>query len=359
MPASRFRFFFPSPISRYSSQSFSSWAAVIGLLVFSVLTAGQVVADTPPPSLSVKSPETAPRAFAKDGPESVADLIEMEKQFRKISKEVIPTTVNLQIGNAQGSGVIVSDKGEILTAAHVIGGTGREVRIILADGRRVKGETLGLNRDLDIGLVRITEKGKWPVAEMADMKKVETGDWCLATGHPGGYRKNRPPVVRVGRVILMRDDVIQTDCTLVGGDSGGPVFNMEGKVIGINSRIGASTAWNFHVPVSAYQDNWERLVKAETWTNRPGPMAGGPILGVSGNDHPKGCQLTAIGEELPADKAGLREGDIITALDGKPVTGFESLAALVRTHKPGDRVKVEFLRGDQTLTKDIELAERS
>lgn len=355
MPESRPLTTFPQFHQGYSPKGLPSWVALLGVLVFSTFAVVRAIADAPDQPLSGSSQV----AFAKDNPEGLADLIEMEKQFRKVSKEVVPTTVNLQIGNAQGSGVIVSKKGDILTAAHVIGRSGREVRIILADGRRVKGETLGLNRDLDIGLVRITDKGEWPAAEMADMKKVKTGDWCLATGHPGGFRKNRPPVVRVGRVIWIRDDIIQTDCTLVGGDSGGPVFNVEGKVIGINSRIGASTSWNFHVPVSAYQDNWERLVKAESWDNSSGPMVGGPILGVSGETDPKGCRLTAIGEDLPAAKAGLQVGDIITAFDGKPVKGFDSLAALVQTHKPGDRVKVEYVRGEESFSKEVVLAKRS
>ena len=263
-----------------------------------LFAAVQLKAETPQQPLPEK---TAPVAFEKDSPESVSDLIEMERQIRKISKQVIPTTVNIQVGNAQGSGVIVSKKGEILTAAHVIGGSGREVKIVLSDGRQLKGETLGLNRRLDVGLVKIVDKGEWPVAEMGDMKNVGVGSWCLATGHPGGYRKDRPPVVRLGRVILKKDDILQTDCTLVGGDSGGPVFDMEGKVIGINSRIGASTAWNFHVPVSAYQDNWDRLVKAETWGDSPPP--GGPILGVSGNDDPLGCKITAVGEEHARQKS--------------------------------------------------------
>ena len=326
---------------------------LLGMLLASLMVA-RVWADGPEDSL-----RSTPVAFDKESPENVADLLAMEQQIRKISKAVIPATVNLQVGNAQGSGVIVSKEGDILTAAHVIGRSGRSATIILSDGRRIIGETLGLNRDLDIGLVRITEKGDWPLAEMGDMKNVKVGDWCLATGHPGGYLKNRPPVVRLGRVILKRSSIVQTDCTLVGGDSGGPVFDMEGKVIGINSRIGASTAWNFHVPVSAYQDNWDKLVKAEAWSDSPGPMAGGPILGVSGEDDPKGCRLTQVGEELPAHEAGLEVGDIITSFDGKPVDGFSSLAALVREHKPGDRVRVEFLRGEEALSKMVELAERS
>lgn len=319
------------------------WA---GVLAFS----GLAFADNP----EVASPaQTALVAFDKDSPESLADLLAMEEQIRKISKAVIPATVNVQVGNAQGSGVIVSKKGEILTAAHVIGRSGREVSIILSDGRRVKGETLGLNRDLDVGLVRILDKGDWPVAEMGDMKKVDLGDWCLATGHPGGYRKDRPPVVRLGRVIMVKEDIVQTDCTLVGGDSGGPVFDMEGKVIGINSRIGASTNWNFHVPVSAYQDNWDRLVKAEAWG------LGGAILGISGENVDNGCRITAVGENLPAEAAGIQIGDVITTFDGKPIKNFESLSALVRTHNPGDRVRIEFVRGTETLQKTVRLAERS
>lgn len=333
------------------------WSLVLGLCLISVSVEKAWAEGNPTGADS----QTVPVAFQKPNPENLTDLLEMEKQIKKVSKKVIPTTVNIQVGNAQGSGVIVGKEGEILTAAHVIGRTGRTVTIILSDGRRIKGETMGLSRKLDVGLVKITDKGDWPVAEMGDMKDVKVGNWCIATGHPGGYRKNRPPVVRLGRVILKRNDVIQTDCTLVGGDSGGPVFDMDGKVIGINSRIGASTAWNFHVPVSAYQDNWEKLVKAETWENAPAPEVGGPILGVSGDDHsdPKGCRITAIGESLPAENAGLKVDDIITKLDDKPVTGFDSLATLVRSHKPGDRVQVELLRDGKTLKKTITLAKRT
>jgi S1-C subfamily serine protease len=112
------------------------------------------------------------------------------------------------------------------------------------------------------------------------------------------------------------------------------------------------------VPVSAYQDNWDRLVKAETWTDSPSPLAGGPILGVSGDDDPKGCRITEVGENLPAQEAGLQVGDIITSFDGKPVNGFAALASLVSSHKPGDRVRMEFLRGEETLQKTVQLAER-
>src|SRR5438067_853762 len=82
-----------------------------------------------------------------------------------------------------------------------------------------------------------------------DSKDVKNGDWCVCVGHPGGYKEGRTPVVRVGRVLAHNDNHLQSDCTMVGGDSGGPLFDLDGKVIGINSRIGLTIASNIHVPV--------------------------------------------------------------------------------------------------------------
>src|SRR5207248_6192434 len=114
------------------------------------------------------------------------------------------------------------------------------------------------------GLIKITENGKkWPFAEMSDSAKLKKGQWCLSLGHPGGFRRGRAPVVRLGRVLKFDTTLIQTDCTLVGGDSGGPLFDMEGKVIGIHSRIGGAITANVHVPADTYTETWDRLVKGE------------------------------------------------------------------------------------------------
>ena len=117
--------------------------------------------------------------------------------------------------------------------------------------------------------------------------------------------------------------MLRTDCTLVGGDSGGPLFDMHGRVIGIHSRIAAPTSANFHVPVEIYRETWQRLAASEEWNDE----AKGAVIGIRGEDDEKGCLVTEVFPNLPADKAGIRAGDIITRFDGSSV---QSLAGLIQ-----------------------------
>jgi serine protease Do len=261
----------------------------------------------------------------------------------------------VRIGRAQGSGVIVSPDGFVLTAGHVSGVAGRPVTVIFPDGKTAKGITLGANQGIDSGLIRITDKGRWPYLNIGSMKDVKTGDWCLAVGHPGGFKAGRPPVVRLGRVIVRNPNFIQTDATLVGGDSGGPLFDMHGRVMGINSRIGMRSSQNIHVPISTFDEEWGRLATSEVWGSRIGRTRGAR-LGVNGKDHPSGCLITGTPDGLPASRAGLRAGDIVTKFDGQPVKSMQDLVRVVKGKRPGDKVVVEVLRDGQprkfTVTLD-------
>jgi serine protease Do len=188
----------------------------------------------------------------------------MEAQVTSVIDQVLPTTVALQIGVAQASGVIVSSDGYVLTAAHVIERPGRSARIIFPDGRTVRGKTLGLNPQVDGGLVQITDPGPWPFAPITPRDEAaQPGDWCLALGHPGGYQPGRTPPVRLGRVIEVNGTIIRTDCTISMGDSGGPLFDMKGQVVGIHSRIADETTMNLHVPAATYQEVWDILKAGE------------------------------------------------------------------------------------------------
>ena len=295
------------------------------------------------------------RIFAGGVPQNVADLKAMQEQIRKVSEKAIPCTVGVRVGPAQGSGVIISKDGYVLTAAHVAGKPGRDVTVVLSDGREVGAKTLGMNRTMDAGLVKLNGQKQWPFLEMGDSKQLKQGQWCLATGHPGGIQDGRQPVVRLGRVLRSRDSAISTDCTLVSGDSGGPLLDTEGKVIGIHSRIGGALTANMHVPIDSFRDSWDRLVKSDQWGRLPGHVS---FLGVEGDPQAEDARITKVVPRFPAAKAGMKPGDVVIQFDGKEVTDFDSLAALVKDTEPGDRVKLRIRRGQETVELEVEIGER-
>jgi len=208
-------------------------------------------------------------------PEDLADLRVIEAQVKAVAAKVVPCTVAVRVGTAQGSGVIVTEDGYVLTAGHVAEKPGQNALFVFPDGRTAKGTTLGIHRRVDAGLSKINDEGPWPHLEMGSSRDLQLGAWCVAVGHPLGYQEGRPPVIRLGRVLESRADAIRTDCPLVAGDSGGPLFDLEGKVIGVNSRIGGSTNVNVHVPVDLFRDHWERLAGGEDWDDgTPGKDSG-------------------------------------------------------------------------------------
>ena len=290
-------------------------------------------------------------------PETVDDLRRLQQRTRAVVEQAMPATVGLRIGSAQGSGVIVSADGLVLTAGHVSGSPGRRATVILHDGTRLEGETLGRNHGMDSGMIQITadppEGDEFPYVPLGRSNAVEPGGWCVALGHPGGYERGREPVVRLGRVVRSTRRVIWSDCTLVGGDSGGPLFNLEGEVIGIHSRISMSTSGNFHVPIDTYHDTWDRLAEGEAWGLGSGePRA---FLGVAGEDHQRGCLVTRVLPNTAAAEAGLREGDIITRWEGRRIRGIDALIEAIRESSPGDRIEIRYLRDGERATVRLEL----
>jgi serine protease Do len=308
-------------------------------------------ADAPPRSVQVPPP-----ALAKSVPDSLEDLRAIQEQTKAVLKKVLPCTVGLRIGGAAGSGVIVGADGIVLTAGHVSGEANRDVRVFLPDGRTARGKTLGAYRTIDSGMIKITDPGPWPFVELGVAADLRPGEWVIATGHPGGYQNGRSPVVRLGRVGLMTDNLIQTDCTLVGGDSGGPLFDMEGKLIGIHSRISNSIAQNIHVPVDTYRDTWDRLVKAEVWGALQGTNQVVGYLGIEcrGNT----CEIVAVTPGSPAEKAGLKAGDVILRFDEKEVTTWKELGDLIYGKKKGQDVIIDIRRGDKEMTLQAKIDQK-
>jgi serine protease Do len=290
-----------------------------------------------------------PPVFDKVTPDSIDDLKEMEKHVKSLLDKLIRCTVCIEDRHgpgqvSSGSGVIVSEDGIILTAGHVSGEPGREVTIILSDGKRLKGKTLGANDDIDSGMVKITEAGKYPFVEIGKSADMKKGMWCLCIGHPGGHKTGRPPVVRLGRILEAKGTYLRSDCSIVGGDSGGPLFDMQGRVIGINSRIGPSITANIHVPADTFRETWDRLVSSEYWGGSTRPYYG---IGLDQID--KDCKIVEVMKDSPAEKAGLKVDDIIKKFDGKDIVDVKELRDLFKKKRPGQNVVFEVLRGKESM----------
>jgi serine protease Do len=301
--------------------------------------------------------EDLAKVLAKTTPETVEDLTLIQSHVKKVLETTVPCTVGIRIGGSSGSGVIVSKDGYVLTAGHVSGKPNQDCQIIMPDGKKLKGKSLGRNPGIDSGLLKITEKGEYPFAEMAKSADLKKGDWCIAIGHPKGWQQGRSPVVRVGRVLFVNNDkdkgFVRTDCTLVGGDSGGPLFDVEGKVIGIHSRIGPFITFNVHVPVDTYRDNWEQLVKGE----EIGPPQTA-YLGIRPDPDAKDLKVLSVVAGSPAEKAGLKEGDVITMVDGQKIGSSTDLEKVLRGKRPGNEIAVVVLRGEETQSLKVTLAKR-
>jgi serine protease Do len=298
-------------------------------------------------------------ALDKPAPESLDDLKAIQQQVRVVLDKVIPCTVNIRDGGGQGSGVIVSADGYVLTAGHVsrdagFEGKGRDITVTLQDGRRLKAKTRGANHKIDSGLVKITDSpppGGWPHVDMGISADLKKGQWVITTGHPGGFQPDRTPVVRLGRVLQASDQLIRTDCTIVGGDSGGPLFDMTGKVVGIHSRIAIPLTANIHVPVDTYRATWDRLTGGEVWGNG--------YVGFTADPDAKVCKVKLVTKDTPAAKAGLQPDDVIISFNGKKVATFEDFGEQIRDVSVGTEVPLEVERGDEIVDLKLKIGSRT
>jgi len=279
--------------------------------------------------------------------ERLKELRQVQERVQAVVKKVTPAVVAVLVNPGQGSGVVVTPDGYVLTAGHVSGKPNREVTVVFPDGKRARGKTLGMHPQMDSGLIKLEGDGPWPHVAMGDVSRMRLGDWVVAIGHPGGFRPGRAPVVRVGRVIRITPQLVQTDCTLVGGDSGGPLFDLDGKVVGIHSRIGSEIAINIHVPVNTYRDTWEALAE--------GRVLGLAYLGVRGDESAEQAKILEVQPDSPAAKAGLQPNDIILSVDGRKVTDYRSFRSLLQQKRPGEVVRLEVQRGNEKLELKVKL----
>jgi S1-C subfamily serine protease len=276
----------------------------------------------------------------------------------------------------QGSGFIVDRNGVILTNAHVVDNADR-VTITLKDGRVFEGQVQGVDKVTDLAVVKVEEKNL-PVATLGDSDKVQVGDWAIAVGNPLGLDNT----VTLGIVSTLkrtsaqvgipgkRLDFIQTDAAINPGNSGGPLVNAQGEVIGINTAIRADAMGiGFAIPINKAKAIETRLARGEKITH---PYLGvqtatlTPELAQQNNSDPNsmfivpevnGVVVVRVLPNTPAEKSGLRRGDVITELDGQAVDSAEHLQQIVENSQIGQSLKVLVQRGAQSKLFSIKPGE--
>jgi len=426
-----------------------------------------------------------------ESPASIEQLKAMQEHVTSLYERIEPAVVNIKSNMGQGSGVVVTSDGYILTAAHVISIPNRSAVITFPDGSRARAQTLGLFRNLDAGLLKIyevipeeeeedeeeaedkeegdeesdsnddedsdseseednddeedsddsesgeedsdepeteesddmdeeesddeedsesdmeepdadeDEEGSGSEEEEADGEKEEAdgekeeadgeeeeatrkdrfavqedlpsfsyleignsaslnlGQWVVAVGHPGGLDEDRGIVLRIGRindiVIKPEDDdeddeiYLRTDCTLVGGDSGGPLIGMDGSVIGIHSRIGVKLKLNFHVPSNEYTDNWTTLLEPVVHDRDPAMMIG----------FRNGTNVIAsVPRRSFAARGGLKKSDRIIRIGDRDVYDKLQFEDVLSTLKPYEKVEFEIQRKGKKQVLEITIGEK-
>lgn len=328
-------------------------AGRLAAAAFLALVAGvsAIATAAAPPAPAPKAATETPIA-ADAQPTDLAGFKALERRIRETVKKVTPCVV----GVSGGSGVVVSEDGYVLTVGHVGERAGRNVMLTFPDGRRARGKTLGNDYGVDAGLIKITDKGPWPHAEMGKSGDLKPGQWCLTLGYPVSFDRGKPAPVRIGRVLRGGPTMIITDVTIMGGDSGGPLFDLDGKVIGIGSRCDNRLTTNIYVPVDTYHDGWDRLVQGEDFDSLVPNIA---YLGVFPDEDAEDARIAEVFPDTGAAKAGLKPGDVILKFDGKELERYADLPPLIEARKPGDEVEIEVRRGEETVKLKAVLGRRN
>ena len=302
-------------------------------------------------------------AWAQNEPEPSRE----EQNLIRVARQVSPAVVTVRQRGGLGSGVIIRSDGVIVTNAHVVGNA-RQVEVSLADGRRLSGQVLGRDPSVDIAVVRIDASGL-PVAPLADSDRLQVGQAAIAIGNPLGLERT----VTSGVVSAVNrsprgfglDGLIQTDAAINQGNSGGPLLDSRGRVMGINTAVLASnagaTGLGFAVPINLASD-----VVGQVLTTGRVRRA---YLGIESLDiEPElavqfrlpvreGIVIRAVGRGTPAAQAGLREGDIIVHIDDTQIRQAGDLRRILRARGPGSTIRIHVLRPSGAVTLSANLIE--
>ncbi len=364
----------PEPPAPASPSTPPSWAKRSAALVAVALLSGGTAAvathaldNRGATTIFSSAPNSAARTLALSG-----TRLDVAGVVAKVGPSVVSIRATITQGRfadaAAGTGVIISGDGEIMTNAHVVGDA-TSVKVTLAGESQARdAAVVGTDPANDLALLKIANASGLPAADLGQSADVRVGDDVVAIGNAlalnGGPTVTRGIVSALDRSLETQNSsmsgLIQTDASISSGNSGGPLVDATGKVIGINSAVassGAGTAAE-NIGFAIAIDNARPVI--DRLRNHT-PAAAMGFLGVRSSDPEdgsRGATVVSVDEGSAADVAGIQAGDLITAIDGKSVDGAAALGAAVRAHTPGTPVKITFVRSSTTRTVTADLGTR-
>ena len=371
------------------------FALVASVLVASLLGAGGAVTavrymDARGGHASSHS-STAPTAIATGSTtktvNSAGQAPDWEAVSAAVSNAVVSIAVATDKGEALGSGVIFDKEGHIITNNHVVAGASK-IQVTLADGRVYDAETTGTDPATDLAVIQLKNApDNLTVAQLGDSDKLATGQDVMAIGNPLGLSStvttgiisalNRPVVNSQSEdgsggsaSSAVYTNAIQIDAAINPGNSGGPLFDEKGRVIGITSSIATmgrssdgeggsgSIGIGFAIPVKLADKVAKQLIKSGTATHAYLGVTLDTDGATADGEKRAGAKITSVEGGSPADKAGLKKGDVVIAIDGKTTAQGSALTGYVRQYSANDKVKLTVIRDSKKQDIDVTLAER-
>ena len=298
---------------------------------------------------TMQSPTAAAPAATQQG-----TMTSAEETVIRVARAVTPSVVSIVVPNyGSGSGAIIRPDGMILTNAHVVGNA-ETVQVGLADGRTLNGRVLGRDAALDVAVVRVSA-GNLPAAALGNSDQLQVGQTAIAIGNPLGLERTVTAgvVSAVNRSArdLGGESFIQTDAAISPGNSGGPLVDSRGRVIGINSAelLGQGVqGLAFAIPINLAMEMANQVLATGRYVR--------PFVGITYGDIDenlaarfqlpvrRGIIVTGVQRGSPADRAGLRPQDIVTRADDAPITMGGDLRRILRGHRPGDTIRLTLVR---------------
>lgn len=328
------------------------------------------------------TPQSSGQVSARDNTAAPGDV-------SSIVSKVVPAVVGISttrvaqsdmFGQAQqlvegvGSGVIVNANGYILTNDHVAGGNTRSINVVLQDGRTVAGKTLWSDPVLDLAVVKIEGSG-YPTAKLGDSDVLKAGELAIAIGTPLGLQfqhtvtsgiisaLNRTLQVEADGGTNFMEDLIQTDASINPGNSGGPLINAKAEVVGINTvKVATAEGMGFAIPINIAKPIVDKVVSTGTFV--------APYIGIFAYDREianfiqngpqleQGVYVIDVDKGSPADRAGIKQGDIILSIDGRQVNTMLALRRIIYSKNIGDTVTLDIVSNGAKKSVKVKLTRK-